>query len=124
MHKSSIAVDCAATYQAEKSSPDQNRYVFSYTIKISNNSDQNISLIARHWLITDGNAQIREVYGDGVIGQQPLILPGESFIYASHTVLDTPIGFMEGKYKMRNTDGLSFNVHIQKFSLSQPHTTH
>ena len=119
-----IDVNCIAEYLAEKSSPTNNKFVFSYTIKISNNSDQNIILLTRHWLITDGNAQTREVYGDGVIGQQPLILPGDFYSYTSYAVLDTAIGFMEGKYKMSRSDGSTFNAHIQKFNLIQPNALH
>lgn len=119
-----IDIICLATYQVEKSSPSLNKFVFSYTIKISNNSNQKITLLTRHWLITDGNAQIREVYGDGVVGQQPLILPGRYFSYASYAVLSTPIGFIEGKYKMRNSSGSVFDVHIQKLNLTQPHAIH
>ena len=124
MHNPKIDISCLATYQEEESLPILNRFVFRYTIKISNNSRQKVTLVARHWLITDGNAQIREVYGDGVVGQQPLILPGSYFTYASYAVLDTPVGFMEGKYKMRNNDGSVFDVHVQKFNLNQPYAVH
>lgn len=119
-----IEVSCIAEYQAKKSSPTNNKFVFSYTIKINNNGNQNIVLLTRHWLITDGNAQIREVYGDGVVGQQPLILPGKHFTYTSYAVLDTAIGFMEGKYKMSRYDGSVFDAHIQKFNLVQPNALH
>ena len=119
-----IDIYCLATYQTDKSSPENNTFIFSYTIKISNNSNQNVSLLTRHWLITDGNAQVREVHGHGVLGQQPLILPGKYFTYTSYAVLDTAIGFMEGKYKMSRSDGSVFDAHIQKFNLIQQNAVH
>ena len=124
MPNSEVDISCLAKYQDEQSSPINNKFVFSYTIRISNNSNQDMVLLNRHWLITDGNAQIREVYGDGVVGQQPRILPGEYFNYTSYAALDTAIGFMEGKYQMCRNDGSVFDAHIQKFNLVQPNALH
>ena len=124
MPNSKININCSATYQSEKSSPKNKIFIFQYTINIRNNTNQYIHLIARHWLITDGNAQIREVYGDGVVGLQPVIHPGKLFSYTSNVVLATAVGVMEGKYQMRRSDGSVFDVPIQKFSLIQPNALH
>jgi len=107
----------------EQSEPEEGQYVWAYRIKISNKSDTPVKLLSRHWIITDGVGGIHEVRGEGVVGEQPLISPGDSFIYTSGTPLSTPSGFMGGSYEMRRTDGHTFDVEIPAFSLDSPHTS-
>jgi ApaG protein len=107
-----------------QSSPDENRYVFAYTITITNASPQPARLIRRHWLITDSNGRVQEVEGEGVIGKKPYLNPGESFRYTSGAMIETPVGIMQGRYTMIDEEGESFNVAIPKFTLSIPRTLH
>ena len=98
--KTDLDITVDANYIENQSDPDANRFVFSYTITISNNGSIPVQLMSRHWVITDANARIQEVIGDGVVGQQPVISSGERFKYTSGAVLDTAVGVMEGKYHM------------------------
>jgi len=111
-------------YIPEQSDPEVGRYIFTYTITIRNNGRLPAQLIARHWIITDGHNEVQEVRGLGVIGQQPLIKPGESYEYTSGCVLPTPIGSMRGSYQMVGEDGNRFDVDIPEFVLAAPHQLH
>ena len=109
---------------ATESEPDQNRYVFTYTITIINQGTIPARLLSRHWIITDSNGMTQEVRGDGVVGEQPHLSPDEGFRYSSGTVLDTPIGSMQGSYRMRADDGTEFDAVIEPFSLADPKVLH
>ncbi|MFO7592755.1 MAG: Co2+/Mg2+ efflux protein ApaG [Pseudomonadota bacterium] len=119
-----IDIDVETHYIEEQSLPEENRYVFAYTITIHNNGDQPAKLLNRHWIITDGEGETQEVRGEGVVGEQPHIGPGAYFRYTSGTVLDTPVGTMQGSYEMRADDGTVFDATIPVFTLSLPHTLH
>lgn len=121
-HPISIGVD--TVYVEQQSDPAANRYVFAYTITIVNAGDQPAKLMNRHWLITDSNGKVQEVRGEGVVGEQPYLKPGEQFQYTSGTVLETPVGVMEGEYEMINDDGEAFHAPIDRFALSIPRTLH
>ncbi len=119
-----IAVTVRTAYLAEQSDPDGERYVFSYTIRITNNGGVAAQLISRHWIITDATNRVQEVKGLGVIGEQPLLQPGESFEYSSGTVIATVVGTMRGTYQMRADDGVLFDAVIPEFALSMPRVLH
>ena len=112
----------------QQSDTKENRFVFSYTITIRNNSDFDVQLLSRHWIIQDANRKIEEVYGEGVVGQQPLISPGAEFSYSSGAVLETEIGTMEGRYFFVDKSTVQkpeeFAVTIPKFVLSVPRVLH
>ncbi len=109
-------------YVPEQSSPRAQRYVFSYTVRIVNESGKPAQLRSRHWIITDGLGRVEEVRGPGVIGQQPYLAPGEEFEYTSGCVLQTPRGEMRGTYQMHRPDGSTFHATIAPFALALPHT--
>ena len=119
-----IRVSVETQYIEQESDPDQDRYVFAYTITIVNQGTIPARLLTRHWIITDSNGMTQEVRGDGVVGEQPYLSPGEGFRYTSGTVLDTPIGSMYGSYHMRADDGEEFDAPIKPFSLSNPRILH
>jgi len=119
-----ISITTKTSYIAEQSSPELSRYVFSYTITITNKGLIPATLLRRHWIITDANSKVQEVRGDGVIGQQPLIMPGESHQYTSAAVLETAIGCMQGSYEMQADDGVEFEAPVAIFSLSMPNALH
>lgn len=119
-----IRIIAETEYVTEQSMPDEERYVFAYTITITNTGLTAATLLRRHWLITDANCRVQEVRGDGVIGEQPHIMPGESFQYTSAAVLETPVGCMQGTYEMIADDGVDFDVQIPVFNLSMPNTLH
>jgi len=104
--------------------PEQNRYVFAYTVTITNAGSMPAKLLTRHWVITDANSQTREVRGEGVVGEQPWLRPGEHFEYTSGAVLETPLGTMRGSYQMLADDGTAFDAMIDPFTLSIPRTLH
>lgn len=122
--KYDIQVSVETHYIASESDPEQNRYVFTYTITIINQGSVAARLLSRHWIITDSNGMTQEVRGDGVVGEQPYLTPGEGFRYTSGTVLDTPIGAMQGSYLMRADDGTEFDAVIKPFSLADPSVLH
>lgn len=122
--KHQIQIDVRTAYLPGQSEPGQNRYVFSYTITITNAGSVPARLITRHWIITDANEQKREVHGEGVVGEQPYLLPGASFQYTSGTILETPVGTMKGSYQMIADDGTAFDAEIPSFTLSVPRTLH
>lgn len=118
----SVAVETA--YLAEQSDVEQNRYVFSYTITITNTGSMPAQLISRHWVITDATGSVQEVRGLGVVGVQPLLKPGEHFEYTSGSVINTPVGTMHGTYHMTAEDGTQFDAPIAPFTLSMPRVLH
>ena len=122
--KNNIIIEATPFFIAEHSVPEQNRYVFAYTISITNEGTVSAQLLQRHWLITDANGKIQEVRGEGVIGEQPYLKPGETFRYTSGAILETPVGIMQGQYIMRSDDGDDFNAPIPRFTLSIPRVLH
>lgn len=119
-----IHITVQVKYLAEQSDEAADRYVFTYTITVANQGDQSVQLLSRHWLITDSNNQVQEVRGKGVVGEQPVIEPGQSFEYTSGTVLATPVGTMSGSYQMQAEQGGEFSVAIPQFVLSVPRVLH
>ncbi|MDK9697303.1 MAG: Co2+/Mg2+ efflux protein ApaG [Siculibacillus sp.] len=117
-----VRVTVTPEFQSDRSEPDENRWFWSYTIEITNLGEAPVRLRARRWLITDANGRRQEVTGPGVVGEQPLIAPGESFEYTSGCPLGTPSGFMEGHYRMEDSGGGLFEVEIPAFSLDLPQT--
>jgi ApaG protein len=122
--KNKIIVETCPQYIDSQSSPDENRYIFAYTITITNAGTVPAKLLSRHWLITDANGKVQEVQGDGVVGEQPYLKPGEVFRYTSGTILETPVGIMQGKYTLISDDGVSFDTPIPEFTLSIPRVLH
>ena len=118
----SIEVKVQPRYLPDQSNEELAEYTFAYTVCIANNSEQSVKLLARHWIITDGNNTIREVEGEGVVGQQPDIMPGKSYSYSSGAILSTKTGTMEGSYKMRSFEGVDFNAIIEPFGLIHPNS--
>jgi len=119
-----IRIHVVTSYIDEQSEPDAGRYVFAYTITISNEGDIPAQLISRHWIITDANGKVQEVSGDGVVGEQPRLEPGEEFRYSSGAVLETPVGEMQGLYRMRADNGVRFDAPIAPFTLAVPGLLH
>jgi len=117
-------IDVATRYLDDQSEPEQDRYVFAYTINIRNRGSVAARLVARHWLITDANGKVQEVRGEGVVGEQPWLRPGEGFVYSSGAVLETSGGTMEGSYAMVADDGTHFDAPIAAFRLAVPRTLH
>lgn len=117
-------VEVETAYIEEQSDPEQNRYVFSYTITIRNEGSVAAKLLTRHWLITDADGKVQEVEGEGVVGEQPHLKPGDGFRYTSGTVLETPVGSMQGSYHMIADDGVEFEAEIPAFTLAMPRTLH
>ena len=119
-----IDVDVATRFLADQSAPEDGRYVFAYTIHIRNRGRLPARLIERHWIITDANGKVEEVRGEGVVGEQPYLQPGEGFQYTSGTILETSVGSMKGSYQMLADDGVTFDAEIPPFVLSIPRTLH
>ena len=117
-----IVVEVESSYVADRSDPMRNRWFFAYRIRISNHGDEVVQLISRHWIITDAHGRVEEVKGPGVVGQQPVLEPGEAFEYTSFCPLATPFGTMHGSYLMTTEDGDSFDAEIAQFTLSEPLT--
>jgi ApaG protein len=122
LHREDVAVESA--YVESQSQPDEDQYVFAYTVTIHNTGQIPAKLLTRHWIITDGHGQVQEVRGDGVVGEQPHLRPDETFRYTSGAVLQTPVGSMHGSYQMLADDGTRFDAPIAAFSLSMPHVRH
>ena len=119
-----ITVSPAVQYLPEQSDDKAGRYVFAYTITIRNTGNVTAQLISRHWIITDATGHTQEVRGPGVVGEQPLLHPGESFQYTSNCELPTSTGIMKGTYQMVTEDGEHFDVEIAPFALHEPYTVH
>ncbi len=121
---SDISVDVKTSYIDTQSSEQDNRFVFSYTIKITNSGAVGAKLLTRHWLVTDANGKVQEVHGEGVVGEQPHLQPGETYEYTSGTILETSIGTMGGSYQMIDDKGQPFDATVDEFVLSIPRTLH
>jgi ApaG protein len=119
-----ISITVKTRFLDEQSEPDRARFVFAYTIRIENQGQVSAQLISRHWIITDESGKVQEVRGEGVIGEQPHLRPGESFEYTSGAVLETALGTMHGSYQMQDDDGLQFDADIAPFTLCMPRTLH
>ncbi|MDH3820281.1 MAG: Co2+/Mg2+ efflux protein ApaG [Gammaproteobacteria bacterium] len=119
-----IRIHVATDYIDNQSEPDADRYVFAYTITIANNGEVPATLMSRHWIITDANGKVQEVNGDGVVGEQPYLQPGERFRYSSGAVLETPVGAMQGLYRMETDTGSTFDAPIEPFTLAVPGLLH
>ena len=122
--QSDIRIQVSTHYIDDQSEPDSHRYVFAYTITITNNGDVAARLISRHWVITDANGKVQEVSGDGVVGEQPHLNPGEAFEYSSGAILETPVGAMQGLYRMEADGGFGFDAPIAPFTLAVPGLLH
>ncbi len=120
----SLEIQIATQFLDDESTPERDRYVFSYTISIRNLGRLPAQLVSRHWIITDANGKVEEVRGDGVVGEQPRLEPGEEFTYTSGAVLQTAVGTMQGSYDMVGDDGTRFDAPIPPFTLSVPRTLH
>lgn len=120
----SIVVTAKTTYLPDQSDETANRYVFAYTITITNTGTVTAQLVSRHWIITDLENRVQEVKGLGVVGEQPVLKPQESFEYTSGTAIATPVGSMRGSYQMVAEDGVSFDAAIPEFALSAPRVLH
>ena len=123
-HRYDIAVQVETDFVPEQSDPANRRFVFSYTITITNTGSVKTQLLARRWHITDANGKVQEVEGEGVVGEQPELSPGEGFRYTSGAVLETPVGAMQGTYRMQADDGVEFEAEIEAFTLAQPGMLH
>ena len=119
-----IRVDVDTSYLEDQSDPKERRYVFSYTITIRNEGNVPARLLTRHWIITDSNGKVQEVRGEGVVGEQPYLKPGQGFRYSSGAVLETPVGAMQGSYQMLADDGAHFDAPIAPFTLAMPGLLH
>lgn len=119
-----IGIEVDTRYLEDQSQPDAQRYVFAYTIRIRNEGGVPARLLARHWVITDARGQVQEVDGEGVVGEQPHLAPGEAFQYTSGAVLETDLGVMHGSYRMLADDGTAFEAPIPAFTLTVPRTLH
>jgi len=117
-----IRVTVSSNYIPAQSAPKARRYVFAYTVRIANEGTDAAQLKSRHWIITDGNGKVEEVRGPGVVGEQPMLRPGEHFEYTSGCVLETPRGSMEGTYQMVRADGTEFDATIAPFALMLPYS--
>ena len=115
-----IRVDVETNYVEEQSDPRERRFVFAYTITLRNEGQVSAKLLSRHWIITDANGKVQEARGDGVVGEQPHLKPGQGFRYSSGTMIETPVGAMQGTYQMMGDDGERFDAPIAPFRLAMP----
>ena len=122
--KHQISIASRATFIPDQSDTAKGRYVFAYTMTITNTGTLAARLVSRHWIITDADNQVQEVKGEGVVGEQPLLRPRESFEYTSGTAIATPVGTMRGSYQMVAEDGVAFDASIPEFTLSMPRVLH
>lgn len=116
-----VRVEVESAFERERSSLAEGEYLFSYTVRISNVGDEVVQLVSRHWVITNANGEVEHVRGPGVVGEQPVLRPGQSFEYASFCPLPTAVGTMHGEYEMRTSGGEVFEAEIAPFSLAVPH---
>jgi ApaG protein len=119
-----ISVIVDTRYLEDQSDPDEQRFVFAYTITIRNRGTVPAKLLGRHWLITDANGKVQEVRGEGVVGEQPHLMPGQGFRYTSGAVLETPVGSMQGAYQMLADNGVRFDAPVAPFTLAIPGKIH
>ena len=120
-----VTISIESQYLIQQSDPAQAHYVFSYTVTIHNESDEEVQLLGRHWIITDGDdLSTEEVHGDGVIGVQPKIKPNESYCYTSGSIMHSPVGTMHGSYRMITSQKQAFDVEIKAFTLATEHQLH
>ena len=119
-----IRIDVETSFLEDQSDPNDRRYVFSYTITIRNEGEAPAKLLTRHWVITDANGKVQEVRGDGVVGEQPYLKPGQGFRYSSGAVIETPVGSMQGSYTMIDDEGEHFDAPIPPFRLAMPGVLH
>ena len=119
-----ITVSVTPQYLPDQSDPNEQQFVFAYTVRITNSGQHAAQVVSRHWVITDGNQHVQEVRGLGVVGQQPLLKPGETFEYTSGCPLPTPVGSMRGSYLCVGENGIPFDVPIHEFVLAMPRTLH
>ena len=119
-----IDIQVESRFIADKSKPESNRFVFAYTVTLRNAGEVPARLLSRHWIITDGNGKVEEIYGDAVVGEQPWMRPGDDYQYTSGAVLQTDVGTMQGSYAMLADDGTRFEASIPRFTLSVPRTLH
>ncbi|MFA5683054.1 MAG: Co2+/Mg2+ efflux protein ApaG [Lysobacteraceae bacterium] len=119
-----IDIQVSTRYLEEQSAPEAQRYVFAYTIRIRNSGQAPAQLVSRHWIITHATGKVEEVRGEGVVGQQPWLRPGEAFEYSSGAVLESAVGTMHGSYRMQADDGIAFDAAIAPFTLAVPRTLH
>lgn len=117
-----IRVSVRAIYLDERSDPAESRFAFAYQIQIANEGDETVQLRRRHWIITNGNGDIEEVDGEGVVGEQPMLAPGAIHEYTSGAIIETPYGTMEGTYQMHGDEGRIFDIIIPRFKLERPGT--
>jgi len=118
----SIRVEVLSRHSPENSRPQQGEWVFQYTVRITNQGSETVQLLSRHWIITDAAEHIEEVKGQGVVGEQPVLAPGESFKYSSWCPLKTPMGKMKGTYRMTGAGGAHFDIEIAPFALKAAYT--
>ena len=123
-HRYEIRVAARTAYIPEQSDAHTGRYVFAYTITITNTGDVPAQLVSRHWIITDADNQVQEVRGMGVVGEQPVLRPGDTFEYSSGSSIPTAVGTMRGSYQLVAEDGTRFEANIPEFTLSVPRTLH
>ncbi|MFZ9871316.1 MAG: Co2+/Mg2+ efflux protein ApaG [Steroidobacteraceae bacterium] len=119
-----IKIEVATEYIESQSDPDEHRYAFAYTITIVNAGSVSAKLISRHWIITDSDGKVQEVRGTGVVGEQPLLEPGQGFRYSSGAIIETPVGTMQGSYQMQAEDDTEFEAPIAAFRLAKPGMLH
>ncbi len=125
MAHADLSVSVEPYYLSSESTPAENRFVHAYTVTIKNNGEHDAKLLSRHWIITNGETlKTTEVKGDGVIGEQPTIKPGEEYIYTSGTVMETTVGTMQGSYHMIDDEGEYFDINIPVFTLASTHSVH
>lgn len=119
-----IRIEVLTRFVAPQSTPEEGRYAFAYTITLRNEGTQSAQLLSRHWIITDANGKVEEVRGDGVVGEQPHLEPGQTYRYTSGAVLETPVGTMQGSYRFRAADGRDYEAPIPVFRLALPGLLH
>jgi len=119
-----VSVEVESCFVPEQSDAVLDRYVFAYKVRITNDSESTVQLLRRRWLIAEGDGTVREVEGEGVVGEQPVMAPGESHEYQSGAILQGPVGTMQGTYEMRREDGSGFQAAIPRFVLQMPRTLH
>ena len=119
-----VRVEVESQYSPERSQPFQSRWFFHYTVRITNEGDETVQLLSRHWIATDANGHVQEVKGPGVVGEQPVLAPGESFQYTSGWPLKTSAGVLRGTYQMVSESGSHFDAEIAPFALKEPYTVH